>query len=110
MPDINFVNTEDTAWKFTSDVVWGEPALGDVDLGLDDISAFDNVLDVVPSDANDLTESGLIYVGTGGNVKVDSIQLGTVTFLNVPNGKFIKGRVKKVYSTGTTASDMIVIF
>lgn len=110
MPDTNFENTSDTAWKFTSDVAWGEQAVGDSDLLIDDIRSFDNVLDVVTSNTVDLASSGLIYVGTGGNVKVDSLQAGTVTYLNVPNGKFIKGRVSRVYSTGTTASDMIVIF
>lgn len=108
MADVEFKNTTGVVW-FDTIISWISVAIG-VDLGLDDINAYDNVLDVTPDNSNDLSKSGLIYIGTGGNIKVDLIQFGTVTFLNVPNGRFIQSRVKKVYSTGTTASDLIVIF
>ena len=110
MPDVEFTDTTDVLWFDTSDVVWEKAVLAGEGLGLDSIKAFDNVLDITPDNSNNLTKSGLVYIGTGGDIKVDLIQFGTVTFLNVPSGTFIQSRVKKVYATGTTASDLIVIF
>lgn len=75
---------------------------------------------VTPSDTNDITPAGstinpsdcgvCLYVGTGGNIKVDSPSGDTVTFANVPDGTFMPIQVKRVYSTGTTASDIIALF
>ena len=112
MPDGEFTDTVDVVWQDTSEVLWekAEMSLGG-GLGLEDSDrVYSNALSVTPDDSNDLTKSGLIYVGTGGNIKVDFINFGTVTILNVPSGRFIQSRVKKVYATGTTASDLVVIF
>lgn len=48
-----------------------------------------------------------LYVGTGGNVRVGYKDGSTVTYKNVPDGSYIGGRIKRVYTTGTTASDLI---
>lgn len=111
MADVEFKDTTGIiVWKDIPSVAWVSVALAGLGLGIEDINAFDNVADVSPHDTNNLTKGGIIFIGTGGNIKVDMIGVGTVTFLNVPNGRFISGRVKRVYSTGTTASDIIVIF
>ncbi len=52
--------------------------------------------------------SGVLFIGTAGDVKVDGAQSGTaVEFKNVPNGTFLRIRVKTVYSTDTTATDIV---
>lgn len=51
-----------------------------------------------------------IYVGTGGDLKVDTEDGQTVTLKNVPSGTYIDFiKVKKIYSTGTRASDIVAI-
>lgn len=51
---------------------------------------------------------GFLYVGGTGNVKVDTAGGNTVTFTAVPVG-ILPVIVTKVYKTGTTASDMVVM-
>ena len=52
-----------------------------------------------------------VYVGTGGNLKVDMVGGQAITFTNVQDGFILPIRVTKVYSTanGTTASDIVVL-
>lgn len=66
--------------------------------------------DVSPSDVSDLPKSGVLYIGTGGNVKVDTVGGTTLTYKNLLSGAHLPVRVKKVYATGTTAADMICNF
>lgn len=62
---------------------------------------------VTPDDDNDLAEApSILYIGVSGNVKVDLAKEGTVTYLSVPVG-FLKVYVKRVYATGTTATNII---
>ena len=51
-----------------------------------------------------------LYVGTGGDVKVDMLKKGTVTFTNVQDGSYLPIKITKVYKTGTTASDMLALW
>ena len=52
-----------------------------------------------------------LYVGTGGHLKVDTIDGQTIILKNVPNGTYIDWvKVKKIYSKGTTASDIVAIY
>lgn len=51
-----------------------------------------------------------VYVGTGGDLKVDTEDGQTVTLKNVPSGTYIDFiKIKKIYSTGTRASDIVAI-
>ncbi len=51
-----------------------------------------------------------LYVGTGGDLKVDTIDGQTITLKNVASGTYLDFiKVNKVYSKGTTASDIIAI-
>lgn len=49
-----------------------------------------------------------IWVGTTGNI---SIQLehdtSPQTWLNIPDGTFIQGRIARIFATNTTASNII---
>jgi hypothetical protein len=68
-------------------------------------------VDVTPADGSDLaTVQAALYVGTGGNIKVDMSGSGTVTFNNVGDGVFLPILVDRVYSTGTTASNIIALY
>jgi hypothetical protein len=50
-----------------------------------------------------------LYVGTGGDVKVDMEDTDdtAIVFSNVPAGTVLPIRVKRVYATGTTASNIV---
>lgn len=69
---------------------------------------------VTPADGSDLPKSGLLYVGGTGAVKVDTIGGDTLTFSGVPAGQYLGApcpiRVKKVYATGTTATNMVAVY
>ena len=65
---------------------------------------------VTAHDTNDLAKPGFIYVGTSGNIKVDTIEGDTVTFNSVAAGIVHPILVKRIYATGTTASNILVVF
>jgi hypothetical protein len=50
-----------------------------------------------------------LYVGGAGNVKVDTIGGQTLTFQAAPVG-FLDVRAKKVYKTGTTATNIVALW
>ncbi|MDE2096295.1 MAG: hypothetical protein KGL39_03550 [Patescibacteria group bacterium] len=69
------------------------------------VSYFDNAATVTPSDSANLpTEACALFVGTGGNVKVDTVGGQTGVTIAVANNAVVPLHVKKVYATGTTAS------
>lgn len=51
-----------------------------------------------------------VYVGVGGNVKVDMVSGGTVTFVGVPAGALLPIQVERIYATGTTATNMVALY
>lgn len=64
---------------------------------------------VTPSDTEVLT-TGFLFIGTGGNVSIVLYRdEDPVLFKNIPNGSILPIKVKKVMSTNTTASDIIII-
>lgn len=66
---------------------------------------------VVPHNTNELSyvTRGL-YVGTGGDVKVTMRGGQAVTFPNVQAGTLLPFRVKIVWATGTSASDIVAVW
>jgi len=52
-------------------------------------------------------KGGVIYVGTGGDIKVTSISGDIVTFKNFPSGQYLIGSWIQIYDTLTTASDLL---
>jgi len=59
---------------------------------------------------NSLDTGGVLYIGTGGDLKVTMIGGQTVTFFNIANGAFFPIQVKKVWATDTTASNIVALF
>jgi hypothetical protein len=65
---------------------------------------------VTPADGSNLTRSAYaLYIGTTGDVKVDTVGGDTITFSSVPVG-ILDVACKRVYSTGTTASNILALY
>ena len=64
---------------------------------------------VTPADGSNIEETRGLYIGTTGNLKVDMANGDTVTFNNISAGVIHPLRVVRVYSTGTTASDIVAV-
>ena len=70
-----------------------------------------NAAVVTPSNSADLTYvTRGVYVGTGGNIKVTTAGGQDITFSNVIGGLVLPFAVKRIWATGTTASDMIALW
>jgi len=67
---------------------------------------------VTPSDtANGSGNNGcVLYVGGGGNLKVLTVGGDEVTFVNIQDGSFVPIQVLRVFSTGTTSTNIIAIW
>ena len=71
---------------------------------------YDTALAVTPSDGSDLTGEPFfaLFIGVGGDVKVDMASgTGTVVLKNCASGQILPLMVERVYSTDTTATDII---
>jgi hypothetical protein len=64
---------------------------------------------VTASDST-ILNAGVLYVGTGGNVAVTTRGGDNLIFSNVADGSFLPVVVTKVLSTGTTASDILLLY
>mgnify|MGYP003628662227 FL=1 len=68
-------------------------------------------VEVNPSVLETLVIPGaVLYIGTGGDVKVDTVSGDAVTFKNLADGSVLAVQVKKVYNTGTDATDIIALY
>ena len=66
---------------------------------------------ITGNDSTDLTVfPRAIYVGGAGNVKVTTIGGDTVTFSGALAGTIIPVRVTRVFSTGTTATNLLGLY
>jgi hypothetical protein len=72
---------------------------------------------VTASDSADIaavtggTNNGcVLYVGSFGDVKVRTIGGDDVTFKNVQAGTFLPVQVIRVFSTGTTSTDIVALW
>jgi hypothetical protein len=66
---------------------------------------------VTPSDSTDLTyATRAIYVGVTGDVKVDMARRGTVTFKALQAGVVHWIAANRIYSTGTTATNIVALY
>lgn len=52
----------------------------------------------------------VLYVGIGGNIKVTTSGNDIVTFVNIQDGTFFPINVLKVFSEGTTATNIIALW
>lgn len=74
------------------------------------------VKSITPSDTENfqyktqVNRGAVLYVGTGGDLRVLTYSGDDVVFKNVANGSFLPVQVVKVFSTNTTASDIIALW
>ncbi len=66
---------------------------------------------VTPHNTTELTNvSRAIYVGVGGNITALMADDTVILFTAVPQGTLLPIRVKRINSTGTTATTMISLY
>lgn len=69
---------------------------------------------VTPNDSADLAIPGaVLYIGTGGDLKVTTISGDTVEFVGLLGGSYLPVQVKRVFATGQTgtiASDIVALY
>jgi len=52
----------------------------------------------------------VLYVGTGGDLRVLTSSGADLTFVGIPDGSFLPVQVKRVFSTGTVADNIIALW
>ena len=63
------------------------------------------------SDSTEAAKSGVVlYIGTGGNLKVLTSGGDEVTFTNIQDGSFLPVQVLRVFATGTTATNIVALW
>ena len=72
------------------------------------VSAYDAKA-VTPSDSTDLRPTRALYVGGEGDIQVEMALGSVVTFSAVPVG-ILPIQVVKVYSTSTTATNILALY
>jgi hypothetical protein len=83
---------------------------GNTSLGL--IAPAASAAAVAPSDSVDLANAATkgIYVGVSGDVKIDLVTGGSgIVFKAAPVG-LLRVQAKRVYATGTTATNMVALY
>ena len=65
---------------------------------------------VTPHDTNKITVTRGLYCGVSGDVKVDMLNGDTVTFTGLAAGVIHPLQVDQVYSTGTTATNIVAVY
>ena len=67
---------------------------------------------VTPDDVNDLAQvpTDGLYVGIGGNIKVDMADGTTVTFTALKGGVVYPFEVSRIYDTDTTATNIVALY
>ena len=64
----------------------------------------------IPSVSGGTNNGCVLYVGTAGNLRVQTVGGDDVTFNNINTGAFIPVQVVKVYATGTTAGSILALW
>jgi hypothetical protein len=68
------------------------------------------VVEVTPHDTNNLTSpSRGLYIGTAGDVKIMAVNGSIATFIGAASGSVLPIQAKRVYATGTTATNIVAI-
>jgi surface protein len=101
---INLINTLDSIITYIDD-------LENIVDTIQTESKASNALTITPNDSIDLIEiptTGL-YVGTGGDIKVDMLD-GTTTFVGLKAGVVYPFEITRIYATGTTATDIVTLY
>jgi len=67
-----------------------------------------HVFSITPSDSSELSVvTRALYVGNTGDVSVMLVQGTIAVFARVPTGQVLSIRARKVFATGTTATNLV---
>ena len=74
-----------------------------------------NHVAVVAHDSTNFTYlARAVYVGVGGDISVEMLGADgnplSLVYKNVPSGSYLLGRIRRVNSTGTNATNMIAVW
>jgi len=73
-------------------------------------SCAQNAFAVTPSDSVDLpAPARALYIGGSGNIKINDSGNGAVTFVGVAAGSILPVMARRVYATGTTATNIVAL-
>ena len=64
----------------------------------------------IPSVSGGTNNGCVLYVGSAGNLRVQTVGGDDVTFNNINTGAFTPVQIVKVYATGTTASNILALW
>jgi len=64
----------------------------------------------IPNPGNGAVEGCVLYIGTGGILRVLTAAGDDITFQNVPNGIFFPIQVVRVFASTTTANNIIALW
>ena len=64
---------------------------------------------ITPSDTDTIRETRALYIGGFGDLKVDMADGSTVTFTGIDAGLY-GFAVKRIYSTGSTATNIVALY
>jgi hypothetical protein len=64
----------------------------------------------IPNPGNGQVEGCVLYVGTGGILRVLTAGGDDITFTNVPNGFLTTFQVIRVFATDTTANNIVALW
>ena len=64
----------------------------------------------VQSDTVDLITPVVVYIGGDGDLKVDTEGGETATFVGLSAGDIVPVSVVRIYSTGTTATNLLMMW
>ena len=66
-----------------------------------------NCIAITPADADLAAPVRALYLGGSGNVRINDTGGGSVIFYNVPAGVILPVMARRVWSTNTTASNIV---
>lgn len=67
--------------------------------------------EITPSDSADLAQGAVaLYIGGEGDVKLTTSLGQTVTFVSVGAGSILPVRTKRVYASGTDATNIVGLY
>ena len=64
----------------------------------------------IPNPGNGQVEGCVLYVGTGGILRVLTAAGDDITFQNIPNGTFLPVQVIRVFASDTTALNIVALW
>lgn len=66
-----------------------------------------NCIAITPADADLVAPVRALYIGGGGNVRINDSGGGSVVFANVPAGVILPVMARRVWATNTTATNIV---